>query len=169
MADVAPVRLAVRPVRSDELAAAGALTVAAYVHEGSLADDDRYLAELADTAVRAAQGELLVAVDDDGRLLGTVTLCPRGTPFAEIARPGELELRMLAVAPEAQRRGVGAALVAAVVERARARQCARVVASVVDRTEVAHRLYRRLGFDREPARDWTPVPGVSLLVYSLAV
>jgi hypothetical protein len=31
----------------------------------------------------------------------------------------------------------------------------------------AHRLYERLGFTRLPERDWTPLPGVDLLVYSL--
>jgi ribosomal protein S18 acetylase RimI-like enzyme len=30
----------------------------------------------------------------------------------------------------------------------------------------AHRLYRRLGFTRLPERDWSPVPGTDLLVYS---
>jgi hypothetical protein len=31
----------------------------------------------------------------------------------------------------------------------------------------AHRLYERLGFTRLPGRDWSPVPGVDLLVYGL--
>jgi hypothetical protein len=30
----------------------------------------------------------------------------------------------------------------------------------------AHRLYERLGFHRLPERDWSPVPGVDLLVYA---
>src|SRR6476619_4304467 len=39
---------------------------------------------------------------------------------AEVSRPGEAEFRMLAVAPGAQRRGAGEALVRACVGRARA-------------------------------------------------
>ena len=31
----------------------------------------------------------------------------------------------------------------------------------------AHRLYERAGFVRLPERDWSPVPGVNLLVYGL--
>jgi hypothetical protein len=29
----------------------------------------------------------------------------------------------------------------------------------------AHRLYERLGFTRLPERDWSPMPGIDLLVY----
>jgi hypothetical protein len=32
--------------------------------------------------------------------------------------------------------------------------------------EAAHRLYERLGFTRLPQRDWSPVPGIDLLVYA---
>jgi hypothetical protein len=30
----------------------------------------------------------------------------------------------------------------------------------------AHRLYERLGFTRLPERDWSPMPGTDLLVYT---
>jgi ribosomal protein S18 acetylase RimI-like enzyme len=30
----------------------------------------------------------------------------------------------------------------------------------------AQRLYERLGFTRLPERDWSPAPGVGLIVYS---
>jgi hypothetical protein len=30
----------------------------------------------------------------------------------------------------------------------------------------AHRLYERLGFKRAPERDWTPLPGITLLIYT---
>ena len=40
-------------------------------------------------------------------LLGAaVTLAPFGNPYAETALDGEVEIRMLAVAPEARRRGI---------------------------------------------------------------
>ena len=31
----------------------------------------------------------------------------------------------------------------------------------------AHQLYQRLGFTRTPEHDWTPLPGVLLLTYTL--
>jgi hypothetical protein len=31
----------------------------------------------------------------------------------------------------------------------------------------AHAVYRRLGFVREPERDWSPIPGVDLVAFAL--
>jgi hypothetical protein len=41
-----------------------------------------------------------------------------------------------------------------------------MVLSTDPRMTSAHRLYQRLGFSRVPGRDWSPVPGVDLLVYA---
>jgi hypothetical protein len=30
----------------------------------------------------------------------------------------------------------------------------------------AHRMYARLGYERDPGRDWSPLPGVDLLAFS---
>lgn len=124
---------------------------------------DSYLAHVQDAAGRAASATLLVA-EAAGRVLGTVTLAAAGTPFADIARPGEYEFRMLAVDPEATGRGVASALVRACEQRASAEGAERIVCSVEDKNAPALRLYDRLGYVREPERDWTPEPGVSLLV-----
>ena len=77
-------------------------------------DDHHYVEVLRDVGARAAEAELLVATDED--LLGTVTYVPEGGPFGEIAGPDETEFRMLAVAPEAQGRGVGSALLRHVLD-----------------------------------------------------
>ena len=156
----------VRPVRTEELDAVGELTVAAYVADG-MDPDYSYVEVLADAARRATDAELLVAVDADERLLGTVTMCEPGTPWAEVSRPGELEFRMLAVAPDAQGRGVGERLIRAVLDRAGERGVPRVVLSSSGYMHVAHRLYHRLGFIRLPCRDWQPVPGLQLLAFAL--
>jgi len=31
----------------------------------------------------------------------------------------------------------------------------------------AHRIYQRLGFERVPERDWSPIAGVDLLAFAL--
>ena len=127
---------------------------------------DSYARILRDVAARAAAAEVLVAVD--GRaLLGTVTFVPDGGPLGEIAGGEETEFRMLAVAPAGQRRGVGIALLAHVVEESRRRGKAGVVCSSQPAMAAAHRLYARLGFRRAPERDWSPVPGVDLLAFTL--
>ncbi|WAL64364.1 GNAT family N-acetyltransferase [Amycolatopsis cynarae] len=157
----------VRPVRPEELAVVGALTVAAYQEDGLLVADPDYVHELSDAAGRAAHSELLVAVDGGGQVLGSVTLTPPGSPMAEISRPGELEFRMLATAPAARGRGIGEALTRAVVDRARELGAECVVMSSLEAMTAAHRLYTRLGFTRLPERDWEPVPGFWLRAFAL--
>ncbi len=159
----------VDPADPAELAAVGALTVQAYTADGYLRGaEDGYAEHLRAAADRTRDAELAVAVDEnDGTLLGTVTYCLAGTPWAEISRPGEAEFRMLAVAPDARGRGVGAALAEWCVERARADGCTGVVLSTLPVMHTAHRLYERMGFVRTPERDWWPVPEVELITYAL--
>ncbi len=90
-------------------------------------------------------------------------------PYSEIAREGELEFRMLAVDPPARGRGVGATLVAAVIERACELGASRVVLSSQARMRAAHRVYQRFGFVRLPERDWAPDDQISLQAYSLEI
>lgn len=163
------------------------LTVAAYRADGQLTGEAgrSYAPVLADVAARAGAGELLVAVDQGdqpvaadatgdptrdpaarpatGAVLGSVLFVLPDTPYAELSRPGEAEFRMLAVDPAAQGRGVGEALVRACLDRARQRGARAVVICTRSFSAPAQRLYARLGFVREPARDWSPLPGVELL------
>lgn len=139
------------------------LSVAAYEADGQLKDENPYAATLADVEARLAGGELYVAVDGDGEVLGAVTFVLHGSPYAELSGPGEAEFRMLAVDPAAQGRGAGEALARACVDRAKELGCKAVVICTRDFAVPAQRLYARLGFVREPELDWSPMPGVWLL------
>lgn len=156
----------VRPADVGELTAVGRLTLEAYAANGYLVEEDFYAAHLLDAASRADDGELLVA-ELDGTLAGTVTFCPEGSSFVEVARPGEGEFRMLAVAPAARRRGAAEALVRACIERARERGYRALVLSSLPVQVEAHQLYERLGFRRDPERDWAPRPGIDLIGFRL--
>ncbi|SFD34956.1 GNAT family N-acetyltransferase [Streptomyces aidingensis] len=161
--------ITIREALAEELLPAADLLTRAYLDDGLLTfgTDDPYLATLRDTPHRAAEAELLVAVDPaDGALLGTVTFAPEG-PYAEISRPQEAEFRMLAVSPAARGRGVGEALVRACIGRAQSRGMRGIVLSTSPLMHTAHRLYRRLGFARTPERDWSPTPDFTLHVYTL--
>ncbi|MGV9699831.1 GNAT family N-acetyltransferase [Streptomyces sp. NPDC003470] len=164
----------IRQASPDEYRALGDITARAYLDDGLLdfGEDDSYLGELRDVAKRATAAQVLAAAAD-GRILGGVTFVPSGGPMADIARPGEAEIRMLAVHHEARGRGVGEALVRSCVDRARAVEgCARVVLSTQRTMHTAHRLYERLGFVRTPERDWNPVPeldDITLLTYQLTL
>lgn len=155
----------VRPARPEEIETIGEITVRAYTEGGFLAADSSYTAELGNAAERADKAELLVALDGD-KAVGSVTIARHGGTYAEIARPGELEFRMLAVAPEAAGRGVGRSLVRAVLDRARADGLVRVVLCSQESMTIAHHLYRSMGFARIPDRDWQPAPGLQLLAFA---
>jgi ribosomal protein S18 acetylase RimI-like enzyme len=167
------VTVTVRPAHTDELPRVGELTVEAYEHDALLVEDDAYAASLRDAVTRAREAELYVAVltdllahpDDPGEAVGTVTFCPQGSPWAELAQPGEGEFRMLAVDPSVRRRGVAQALVGLCLERSRELGYTAVVLSSLPVQEPAHRIYERLGFRRTPDLDWSPAAGVDLLAF----
>ena len=155
----------IRLARPEDLSAVGEVTVAAYA-DFTLGPADPYIARLRDAASRAEQAELWLA-EDDAELLGTVTVCPPGSVWREISRPGEGEFRMLAVAPQARGRGVGEALARFAIDRLAAQGAHAVVLSSLSTMHAAHRLYERLGFRRDAERDWSPAAGVDLLAYVL--
>ncbi|WP_295661597.1 GNAT family N-acetyltransferase [uncultured Nocardioides sp.] len=154
----------IRLATDADLEAVGDITVAAYT-QFTLGPDDPYVARLRDSATRAAQAQLWVAEDDDGTVLGSVTLCPPGSPWREISRPGEGEFRMLAVAPQARGRGVGEALTRHVLALCAAAGEEVVVISSLAEMTAAHRIYARLGFRRLPDRDWSPDDDVHLIAF----
>jgi GNAT superfamily N-acetyltransferase len=154
----------VRRIRPEEHQAAGDVCVAAYDLLLTGAEDD-YRERLHDVATRDAQAEVWVAVLDD-RVVGVVTYCPPGSRWREIGRDDEGEFRMLAVDPAAQGSGAGTALARLCEERARQDGAAGMALSSLATMTAAHRVYARLGYRREPARDWSPLPGVDLLAFS---
>jgi ribosomal protein S18 acetylase RimI-like enzyme len=111
---------------------------------------------------------VLVAVEDgDSRVLGSVTYVPGPGPYHEGEFGDSASFRMLAVAPDAQGRGIGRALVEACI--ARARRDARPAIGLYTRPfmTTAHRMYERLGFERVRELDWEFEPGEWLYAYRL--
>lgn len=158
----------IRQVRAEEYQNAGRLVVAAYrgLPGGHLSDE--YAALLADVARRAAEAEVLVA--SDGELVGCVTFVPDGSsPWAELLEESEAGIRMLAVLPVAQGRGVGRALLDVCVSRARRLGRRALLLHTTPWMSRAQHLYEKAGFERFPERDWSPVPEVTLLAYRLPV
>ena len=154
----------VRRIRADELGRAGDVCVAAYDPLLTGAEDD-YRERLHDVATRDAEAEVWVAVVDDV-VVGVVTYCPAGSPWREIAREEEGEFRMLAVDPAAQGTGAGTALARLCEDRAREHGATGMALSSLATMRAAHSIYTRLGYEREPGRDWSPVAGVDLLAFS---
>jgi ribosomal protein S18 acetylase RimI-like enzyme len=158
--------LEVRRAHDDELVAAGEVVAAAYLHD--LRVSAWYAGRLRDTATRAQQAALLVAVDTDQTVLGSLTYARGGTRYAQLAGADECEIRMLGVHPTARGRGVGELLVRAAMAQGAADGAVRMVLSTQTEMQAAHRLYERLGFARRPDLDWVPEQdrSVQLIAYA---
>lgn len=155
----------VRDIRDGEHEELAAVTVDAYEVVLGERLGAGYASVLRDVASRAAQATVLVAVEGD-RVVGGVTYVGGPGPWAEFSETDAAGIRMLAVAPAAQRRGVGARLLQACLDRARADGKARIVLHTTPWMVEAHRLYRRFGFARTPERDLR-ADGLDLPAYVL--
>jgi len=162
-----PVSLCIRLAHPEEYAEIGDITVAAYDADGFLDKERSYAEVLRKADDRARRAELWVGANDAG-LLGTVTFCPPGSDYRELATsPEQGEFRMLAVAPRARRRGVARALVTHCLVRSRELRQTEMVLCSADSMTSAHALYASLGFVRAPELDWRPLPEILLWGFRL--
>ena len=162
----------IRLARPDEYAEAGQVTAGAYMEFARPGDPEweEYLADLADVAGRAGRTEVYVGLED-GRVLGCVTLeldQTVGDDDKELP-PDVSCIRMLGVRPEARGRGIGRALVVRCIERSREVGKRIVTLRTTHRMKVAQRLYRNMGFERDPDRDWVLDAGFTLIAYRLPI
>jgi ribosomal protein S18 acetylase RimI-like enzyme len=112
----------------------------------------------------------LIAITPASRVCGVVFMLHPGGRLRQIAENGEDEFRLLGVDPECRRAGIGEALVRECLRIATARSSSRMVLSTQETMRDDHRLYERLGFSRQPDRDWQSRKSRrSMLVYSLDI
>jgi predicted N-acetyltransferase YhbS len=156
----------VRPARDlAEALLAGELLRSTYDQSASPA----YLEHLRDVGPRMALAELLVAVDGH-QVIGSVTYARAGTPFALVSVEGEGELRMLGVVEHRGKARTEELLVEACIERAERDGCpALVMSSVRKRSHSAGKTFQRMGFRLIKGRELSPMPGLTLEVFSLAL
>lgn len=149
-----------------------AVTLAAYLEYAATipAHWEGYRQNILATLAAAAPGTQIVALDDD-RVVGAVLLYP---PGAAIETPGGTgatltwpEVRLLAVAPSARGRGIGAALMNECIHRARSAAATALTLHTTDLMQAAMRLYERLGFARAHDLDLEPAPGIIAKGYRL--
>ncbi len=159
-----------RRVQRGEYELVNRLCADAYLTAGIIGPGDSYLEFLADTAGRAEDptAEVFVLVDGDG-IVGTVTMCPYGSALTEVCLPAEMEPRVIAVSPARTREGLAGQLVAGAESWARTHGFHTVTVCVTDYNTIGHNLYRKLGFIRQPHRDWQPAGGVRLETYTKSV
>ncbi len=159
----------IRDALRSEMAEVGDLRVTAYLAGNHLRPNSQYEPRLRSLGADGT-GDVLVAVDAGPpavTILGTVMLQPWPHAGQVVTGPGEAEIRALAVAPAAQRGGVGVALLDAIIERAKAHEVRHLVLLTQPEMLAAQRMYERAGFTRLPERDFSPAPGAPLLAYGI--
>ncbi len=127
--------------------------MAAYRAGDHLSENSAYEPRLRDLGADG-NGEVLVAVEAGppgpglpaDTIVGTVMLQPWPHAGQVVTGPDEAEIRALAVLPAAQGTGLGKALLAAVVERARQRGVRHLVLLTQPNMLTAQRMYERAGF-----------------------
>lgn len=145
------------------------ITVEAYSDAGYIDDEYAYNHILAGIEEGYSGSSLLVA-ESGGRVVGSVFVTRPGGDFSDVAHDGELEFRMLAVAPDEQHKGIGHALVEAVIDRARLDpDVSGVVLTIAPNMDGQHKLYEEMNFVRVPARDFQLTHTFALHVYKLSL
>jgi ribosomal protein S18 acetylase RimI-like enzyme len=160
-----PAPVAIRDARAEEFDRIGELRVAAYRADGFLSETSAYADTLRVLGMDGT-GEILAAVDD-GQILGTVTLVTWPNGGEVLRAPGEGEIRALAVASVARGRGIGRALLTAVLRRAADREVCELLLLTQPDMRTAQHLYTGAGFGRRPDRDYEYAPGHRLLAFGL--
>jgi GNAT superfamily N-acetyltransferase len=158
-------QLIIRDARDEELDIVASLVVDAYSEFAARMAPDAWSSfaqDIANVRGRKIDAQVLVAVRD-ARIVGTVTRYPdwRG------AQQDASAVRVLAVPPDERGTGVGRALMEHCIALAREEGKERLVLAVTQEMEDARDLYDRLGFQRDPALDHEPAPGVRATGYAL--
>lgn len=164
------------------MAEVGDIRIAAYVSDGFISADSGYAPTLRGLGADG-NGEVLVATvpasepqrvvgsphEKADRIVGTIMLQPWPHAGEVVTGPEEAEIRALAVRPEAQGQGIGRSLLLHLMRRATDLGVRHLVLCTEPTMRVAHRMYEQEGFVRLPERDWSPVPGTTLLVYGMHI
>lgn len=158
---------AIREAAAGDRAAIHEVTLAAYAEYAARMPPpfwQAYRRNIVTTLAEPAPALQLVA-EERGAVVGTVLLCP-AAPRGRPANPWP-EVRLLAVAPAARGRGVGAALMGECIRRARATGATVLSLHTTDLMRVAKAMYERMGFVRAPDIDFTPAPGIVIQGFRL--
>jgi GNAT superfamily N-acetyltransferase len=161
----------VRRMRDTERDAAREVTLAAYEEYAAILPQPLwtgYRRHLLATLDARGPADRIIAERQDV-IVGSVLLFPPAANAYGGAGGGAEwpEVRLLAVLPAARGQGIGAALMAECVRRARIAGAAALGLHTTDMMQAAIRLYERMGFVRTPDLDFSPAQGMLVKGYRL--
>jgi GNAT superfamily N-acetyltransferase len=164
--------LRIRDARDDDRDAIRDVTLAAFQEYAPVmqAHWESYRKGILNALADVKTAEQIVA-EQGGAVVGAVLLYPPGAVFSRpdgsrvtIEHP---EARLLAVAPPARGRGIGAALLRECIRRARRSGAAALTLHTSDFMKVGKRMYERMGFSRAPELDFHPSKDMTVMGYRL--
>jgi GNAT superfamily N-acetyltransferase len=160
--------LTIRDAPASEHDQVAGLVMSAYEEYLSFVTPE-FVAEFRDDMrdVFAADHTDVIVAESEGRLIGTVTFYPDGTKDGDGLPPGSARVRILAVAPDWRRRGVGTALMTECLNRARNLGATRMLLHTLPFMSKAIALHESLGFRRAPEFDAAYTPEVTVHAYIL--
>ncbi|MDB6083270.1 MAG: hypothetical protein JWN43_1151 [Gammaproteobacteria bacterium] len=136
----------IRDVISEDTAAVDRIALAAWAeYRPAFANWARSTVSLARAARFGEEAELLVA-EDDGAVVGFVGYVGPGRDREDIFEPSWALMRLLSVDPAARGRGIGRALSAECIERARRDGAAVIALHTTPVMSIALGLFLRMGF-----------------------
>jgi GNAT superfamily N-acetyltransferase len=156
----------VRPARPADRGAIARLTLAAYREYATVMAPSAWNA--LDQAVRASlvddTGVTRLVAELDGAIVGSAALhASDSAAYGDLAGLAPWpEVRLVAVDPKVRGRGVARALVDECIRRARTSGATALGLHSSQSMRAALRLYERMGFVRDPERDFQP-PGAELV------
>lgn len=163
--------LKVRDARPSDRAKARKVTLSAFQQYAALIPSrwEGYRENILETLSHPEPAEQILA-EEGGKIVGSVLLYPAGTHL-ESENATETrdwpEVRLLAVAPEARGKGIGAALMRECMNRARRSGAAFLTLHTTDMMRVAMRMYEKMGFVRAPEFDFQVDEEVLVKAYRL--
>lgn len=147
--------LTIRPAVPGDFPAIAHLLNTAYPMAGVAAN------ETAAIVRERSKDALVIAVEDRGVIVGTLTVAGAGTYYGRLARRGQMEVSRLAVDRAHQGRGIGKAMLRTVAESCRQQGVTALVGASLPSMTAAHRLYESAG-----AKQGT-IPGAKARGYTL--
>lgn len=150
----------IRAATESELPIIKEQRVVAYEEYAKLLPESHWLAlKSAITAeVDILTGAELLIAEEGGRILGSVALFPAKTDaYQGFVKVQEYpEIRMLAIMPDARKKGVGSALIKDCIARTKGNDAKYIGLHTGEFMKGAMRLYEKIGFRRVPELDFVP-------------
>jgi len=148
------------------------ISVAAYIQYAENMPNyiwDEYKEDILKTTANVGMPAEQIVAEMHGTIVGSVLIFPEGSVMGEedqeVVKRKWPEIRLLAVAPAARGKGIGAALTQECIRRARESGVSTITLHTLDMMPVAMRMYEKLGFVRMPELDFYPVPDVVIKGY----